>query len=259
MFMNKKKKLLLIAGPCAAESKEQIQKSIDYAKQRTLDFMRISLWKPRTKPGFEGLQEAGIEFMVKAAKHGISPATEVILPHHAEKVINAVLNASKTGDVLVWIGARNQNHYIQQEIARVAKGDKRVYLMVKNQPWKSEEHWEGIIDHVIHGGIEPDHLFICHRGFTPHGYENPHGFRNVPDFEMAMKIKEKTKLPMIFDPSHIGGTVENVLKVSQEAARYPFDGLIVEVHPNPKEALTDAKQQLTWEQFDAMAKPKPLG
>ncbi len=252
-----KKKPILIVGPCAAESKEQILLSISEAKKRNVDFMRVSLWKPRTKPGFEGLQEEGIKLIIEAAKQGVNPGTEVILPSHAEKVIQAVLDASKTANVLVWIGARNQNHYIQQEISRVAKGEKRVFLMVKNQPWASREHWEGIIDHVLHGGIAESNLLICHRGFTPHGYENPHGYRNVPDFAMAMEMKEKTKLPMIFDPSHIGGTRENVIRVSEEAAEHPFDGLIIEVHPDPEHALTDAKQQLTWEQYDALAKPQP--
>lgn len=252
------KKPILIAGPCAAESKEQIEASIRLAKTRPIDFMRISLWKPRTKPGFEGLQEGGLSLLALAAKKGINPGTEVILPAHAEKVIETVLNASKTAKVLVWIGARNQNHYIQQEISRVAKGNKRVYLMVKNQPWSSKEHWEGIIEHVLHGGIDPKQLYLCHRGFTPHGYKNPWNMRNVPDFAMAMEIKKQYKLPMIFDPSHIGGNVENVLKVSKQAAAHPFDGLIVEVHPDPKNALTDAKQQLTWEQFDTMDKPTPM-
>lgn len=253
-----KKKPILIIGPCAAESKEQIQQSIDEAKRREIDFMRISLWKPRTKPGFEGLQEDGLELLAMAAQQGVNPGSEVILPSHAEKVIETVLNASKTANVLIWIGARNQNHYIQQEISRVAKGEKRVFLMVKNQPWPSEDHWEGIIEHVLHGGIAEDHLFLCHRGFTPQGYENPWNMRNVPDFEMAMRIKEKSKLPMLFDPSHIGGNVENVIRVAEDAAKQPFDGLIVEVHPEPKNALTDAKQQLTWKQFDKLHKPKPV-
>ncbi len=249
------KKLILIAGPCAAESKEQIQISIDNAKKRNLDFMRLNLWKPRTKPGFEGLQDDGLPLVALAASQGVNPGTEVILPSQAEKFVQAALDASSTAKVLVWIGARNQNHYVQQEIARVVKGEKRAYLMVKNQPWASQDHWEGIIEHVLHGGIDNDHLYVCHRGFTPHGYDNPYNMRNVPDFEMAMEMKKKWHFPMIFDPSHIGGTVENVLRVSEEAAQHAFDGLIVEVHPNPKEALTDAKQQLTWEEFDQMPKP----
>lgn len=246
-----KNKKIIIVGPCAAESREIIIKSLKSAKSRPVDFVRISLWKPRTKPGFDGLKEEGIPLLTEAAKMGINPATEVILPEHAEKVSESVLKVSKTAKVLIWIGARNQNHYIQQEIARVASQDKRIFLMVKNQPWVSQEHWEGIIEHVLSGGISPKNLLVCHRGFIPNGH-NPEGYRNVPDFAMAMQVRQKTGLPMIFDPSHTGGSVPNVLKITKQAAPYQFDGLIVEVHPNPKIALTDAKQQLTWKQFDML-------
>jgi 3-deoxy-D-arabino-heptulosonate 7-phosphate (DAHP) synthase len=244
-------KYLQITGPCAAESKEQIHASIKLAKKRNVDFMRISLWKPRTKPGFDGLKEDGIQLLVDAAKAGVNPSTEVLLPENAQKILDQVLPHLGKGKLLLWIGARNQNHYIQQEIARVCAQDSRVYLMMKNQPWVSEDHWMGIIEHGLTGGIKPDHLIICHRGFAPMG-ENPLNLRNMPDYEMAMRVKDKMKLKMVFDPSHIGGTVENVVKIANEAKKYDFDGFIIEVHPNPKVALTDAKQQLTWEQFDAL-------
>lgn len=249
------KKPVIIAGPCAAESRELIIESIAQAKKRKVDFLRISLWKPRTKPGFDGIKEEGIPLLLEAAKRGVNPSTEVLFPQDAEKVITTVLKASKIAKVLVWIGARNQNHTIQQEIAKVVGNEKRAYLMVKNQPWLSEDHWEGVVEHVLHGGVNPKHLFVCHRGFAPNGH-NPHGFRNVPDFEMAMRIKQKTGIPMLFDPSHTGGSVEKVLLIAKHAAEYAFDGLIVEVHPNPTMAKTDSKQQLTWEQFDKLEKPK---
>lgn len=247
---------MLIAGPCAAESKEQIRASIKEAKKRNIRFLRISIWKPRTKPGFDGLQEAGIPFLVEAALAGVNPASEVIIPQHAEKVIAAIRSKTKDIDILLWIGARNQNHYIQQEIARAIANEKRVWLMIKNQPWMSEDHWMGIIEHVLHGGIDKNRLIICHRGFSPNGHDNPYGYRNVPDFEMAMRIKKQTGLPMLFDPSHSGGSVENVVRIAKEAVSHQFDGLIVEVHPNPTQAKTDIKQQLTWKQFDLLAKPK---
>ncbi len=245
---------LIIAGPCAAESKEQIMRSAQEAKKRNVDFLRVSLWKPRTKPGFDGLGEDGISLMVDVAKTGVNPATEVIVPLHAEKVIKAILSATPSGKVLIWIGARNQNHYIQQEIARVVANEKRVFLMVKNQPWPSVEHWEGIIEHVLHGGISEKNLIVCHRGFSPNGHANPYGYRNVPDYETTKLIKKKFNLPMVFDPSHTGGSVENVLRIVKEAQKHAFDGLVVEVHPDPKNAKTDAKQQLTWEQFDTLIK-----
>lgn len=247
-------KPILIAGPCAAESHSQILTSIKEAKKRDVDFMRISLWKPRTKPGFEGLNEEGIDLMVEAAKHGINPATEVIMPEHAEKVVEKVLAATSDGKVLIWIGARNQNHFIQQKIAKIAAQDKRIFLLVKNQPWSSEKHWQGIVEHILTGGIDRENVILCHRGFVPHGYDNPRNMRNVPDFEMAIKVQMEYDLPMVFDPSHIGGSVENVLYIANIAARQDFDGLMVEVHPDPKNALTDAKQQITWKQFDGMVK-----
>lgn len=249
-----KKKTFIIAGPCAAESEKQILASAKEAKKREVDFLRVSLWKPRTKPGFDGLGEEGIQLMVKVAKLGINPATEVIIPSHAEKVIQAVLSEVPTAKVLVWIGARNQNHYIQQEIARAMRNEKRAYLMVKNQPWPSLEHWEGIIEHVLHGGIDPKRLFVCHRGFSPNGHPNPYGYRNVPDYKTSKKIKDKFDLPILFDPSHTGGSVKNVFRITKEAKKHITDGLIVEVHPDPKNAKTDAKQQLTWKEFDKLIK-----
>ncbi len=151
--------------------------------------MRISLWKPRTKPGFDGLGEAGIPLLVKSAKMGVNPATEVLLASHAKAVMNAVLPVlNKRGKLLIWIGSRNQNHLVQQEIANIASKDRRVFLLVKNQPWVDEKHWEGIIEHVLAGGISKDRLILCHRGFIPNGH-NPLGLRNIPDYEMAMRIK----------------------------------------------------------------------
>lgn len=250
--MGRPQKQIIIAGPCAAESEEQIAMSIKEAKKRKIDFIRISLWKPRTKPGFAGVAEEGIHFLHMAAKAGVNPATEVIMPDHAQKVIDSVLWINRNIKLMVWIGARNQNHYIQQEIAAIAAKYPRVILMVKNQPWPSQEHWKGIIEHALHGGIENARLMVCHRGFAPDPANNPKGLRNIPDYKLAMKIKSETGLPMLFDPSHIGGSVDNVFKVARESARYPFDGIIVEVHPDPKNAKTDSRQQLTWEQFDML-------
>ncbi len=247
-------KKIIIAGPCAAETEEQIILSAKEAKKREIDFLRVSLWKPRTKPGFDGLGENGIPLLVKVAKMGVNPSTEVIIPEHAEKVIQAVLDATPNGKVLIWIGARNQNHYIQQEIARVVAKEKRVMLMVKNQPWPSLEHWEGIIEHVLHGGINKKNLLVCHRGFSPNGDPNPYMYRNIPNYEMTQKIKQEFGLPMLFDPSHTGGSVKNVFRITKETLKRSLDGLVVEVHPSPKTAKTDALQQLTWKEFDKLIK-----
>lgn len=245
----KLKNKIFIVGPCAVESRGQVLETVENVKELEIDFMRMSLWKPRTKPGFEGVGEEGIKLVVDAANMGINPAVEPLVPEHAAKVAEAVLTKAPKAKLMLWIGARNQNHLIQRDIAKIAAQDNRIYLMVKNQVWSNEQHWEGIIEHVLSGGIKESRLLICHRGFAPNGV-NPHGYRNVPDYEMTLRIKEKTKLPVIFDPSHTGGSVEKVFAIAEEAEKKNiFDGYIVEVHPNPMQALSDAKQQLTWKEF----------
>jgi 3-deoxy-D-arabino-heptulosonate 7-phosphate (DAHP) synthase len=247
-------KHIMIAGPCAAESKELIIQSAKEAKKHNIDFLRVSLFKPRTKPGYEGVGEDGIDYMIEAAKLGVNPGTEILFPDQAKRIMDTVLEAVPDTKILLWIGARNQHHVIQRETAKIVARDPRAYLLVKNQPWKNKKHWEGILEHCLEGGIDPKHLIACHRGFAPHGYDNPHGMRNVADFEMAMEIRKETGIQMVFDPSHIGGTVENVQRVAQESAQYDFDGLMVEVHPDPRNAMTDPDQQVTWEEFDTMRK-----
>jgi 3-deoxy-7-phosphoheptulonate synthase len=252
--MKKILKKLLIAGPCAVENDKQMEQSFEAAKEAHVDFIRLSLWKPRTKPGFEGVGTEGIKYHVKAAKMGLNPSTEIMMPDHAREVMEKVLPAlKKNGRLLLWIGARNQNHYLQREISKIVAQDKRVLLMVKNQIWHNEKHWEGIVEHILEGGINKENFILSHRGFAPMGY-NPHAYRNVPDYDMAMRMKDKTGLQMIFDPSHTGGSVEKVFQIAEEANRYPFDGYIIEVHPHPKEALSDANQQLTWSQYKQLQK-----
>ncbi len=240
----------MIIGPCAIESHEMAQETMKQAKRLNTEYVRLSLWKPRTKPGFEGIGEQGIPWLVEAAKNDLNPAFEPMLPEHAQKVVDAVLPATKEGKLMIWIGARNQNHYIQRELGRIAAQSDRITLMIKNQVWHNEKHWEGIIDHVLEGGVKKENLMLCHRGFAPSADNNPHGYRNVPDYDMAMRVKEKTGLPIVFDPSHTGGSVEKVLQITHEAEQHAFDGYIIEVHPNPKVALSDSTQQLTWQQYE---------
>lgn len=245
-------KLITIAGPCAAESETQIDIAIEEALKRSISFLRVNLWKPRTRPGFDGLGEEGLPLLTKVAQAGLNPSLEVVIPEHASLAAEAVLPYLPTGGkLLLWIGSRNQNHYIQKDIARFAAQDTRIHLMVKNQPWPSEDHWEGIIEHVLSTGFPAERLISCCRGFTPCG-DNPFGLRNIPDFEMAMRIRGKSGIPMVFDPSHTGGNVPNVLRMGEMAAKHNFDGVVVEVHHDPPHALTDQKQQLTWPQFDLL-------
>lgn len=252
MLEKMSRKPIVIAGPCAAESREQVCQTIEEAKKRNIDAVRLSLWKPRTAPSFDGVGEEGIPWLIEVAKMGLTPATEVMLPSDAESVINAVIKNTNE-KILIWLGSRNQHHRIQAEIGRVIAGEPRAMLMIKNQMWPDKAHWEGIIDHVLSGGASEDQLLLCHRGFAP----SINGFRNTPDFSMALSLKEKRKIPMLLDPSHIGGTVQNVMEIARQGMTYRengigFDGIIIEVHPDPKNAMTDSKQQLSWNMLDVL-------
>lgn len=239
-----------IAGPCAAESREQVLKSAQMAKERGVGTLRACLWKPRTTPSFDGVGEKGIEWLGEVAQLGLRPATEVLTENQASQVIDNI--SGKLGkSILVWLGSRNQNHLIQRGIGNVVKGEKLVNILIKNQPWGSEDHWKGIISHVIDGGADPSQIILCHRGFFP----GTKGLRNDPDFEMAMRVKKESGLPMLIDPSHIGGTTKSVLKIMQLARSFEedgvgFDGMMIEVHPDPSQAKTDKDQQLSWREFD---------
>jgi len=246
---------IIIAGPCSAESDEQMDIAIAEASKRRVDFVRTNLWKPRDVPAFDGLGEKGLHLLGQVARAGLNPGLEVLLPEHVTMAMDATLpHLREGGRLLVWIGARNQNHLIQDEIARLAAEDEHVWLMVKNQPWVAEKHWAGILTWVLDAGMPAGRLLNCYRGYTPsYGDKNPEGFRNLVNFEEAMRVKEKTGVPMLFDPSHTGGGVENVFKMGEMAAKYDFDGLIIEVHHDPEHAFTDSRQQLTWPQLDELA------
>ncbi len=241
----------IIAGPCAAETEDQV---VSWGKQLAklgVDCVRANLWKPRTEPGFEGMGESGLPWLNQLSNQGIAVATEVILPQHVDLLINN-LRLSPPGPLLVWLGSRNQNHLIQQDITRALKNaPDTTLLMIKNQPWPDLRHWLGIVKHVLAAGFPENRLLLCHRGHTPHPeLPNPQSLRNLPDLEMVSRAKEETGLPIILDPSHIGGTRSKVLSILKDLLpSHIFDGVIIEAHPNPPTALTDAKQQLDLEEM----------
>lgn len=252
----KTKQKIIIAGPCAAESREQVINCALVLKKQGIKIMRASLWKPRTKPGFEGVGTKGIPWLSEVTSLGMTVATEILLPEQLTQLIKGIGKKGDLNKVLLWIGSRNQNHLIQREIAKIIKEKmpRTVRLLIKNQAWGDERHWLGIVDHVVGSGISPKRLILCHRGFSSHGQENTDNFRNIPDFEMAMRVKKTTGIPMLIDPSHIGGTVENVFKVMNIAKEFDFDGMMIEAHPTPLEAKSDAKQQLTFKELNSLLK-----
>lgn len=242
--MTEFEKKFIIAGPCAAESRNQVVSCAEEIK-KDITFFRANLWKPRTTPGFEGVDLEGIPWLREVAEMGISPATEVLLNKQAELLVDNLVSPLRSQTQFIfWFGARNQNHFVQREIARTLRGYPEVRLMIKNQPWKDERHWLGIVEHVLGAGFPPERVILCHRGFYPEDRSNPCNLRNLPDWEMAMRVKEKTKMPMIVDPSHIGGTVQNVFLITKEARKFDFDGIMVEVNPRPEQAKTDSRQQI---------------
>lgn len=247
---------LIIAGPCALESRQQLKECVRILKQMNVSTIRASLWKPRTQPGWEGLGWMSLPLLLEETlPYGMIPATEIITADHAQMVVHALENHGVDARILVWLGSRNQNHIEQKKISKIlASGPQGITLMFKNQMWEDEKHWLGIYEHITSAGFPCERLMVCHRGFSPGKIPNPRGFRNLPDFEMAMKVKEKTNLPMILDPSHIGGSPENVFDVCRMAANYPFDGCLIEVHCEPEKAKTDAKQQLSADQFETLLK-----
>lgn len=245
------KKEWIIAGPCALESREILRLCIQELKQLGVNAIRAGLWKPRTLPGWEGMGEEGLPILLEETlNEELIPATEIMNQEQAKLVAEALRTIDPSAEMILWIGARNQNHLEQRAIAEaLAEGPEGIYLMFKNAPWEDERHWLGIYQHLLSGGFPEERLLICHRGFHPGRAENPLGRRNLPNYEMAMRIREKTGAPLILDPSHIGGEATKVIEVMKEAEVYSFDGLLVEVHLEPERARTDASQQLTLEKF----------
>ena len=239
----------IIAGPCAVESEKQVEITVQEAKKIGIQMIRGNIWKPRTEPGFEGVGAVGIPWLQAAAQEGLGISLEVILPEHVDLILENIFKVAPHAAIQLWIGSRNQNHLLQREIASRIAGDKRVSLMLKNQPWRDKRHWKGMVEHAKSGGLLEDQLSLCHRGFAPwDAGDTP--MRNVPDLHMAKEVKEETGLPIFLDPSHIGGTVHLVKKLVKEFGNKNWiDGQVIEVHPDPKNALTDAKQQLTWQEL----------
>lgn len=243
----RKQEKLIIAGPCALESREQLSECVKSLKQMEITTIRASLWKPRTQPGWEGLGWMSLPLLLEETiPKGMMPATEILSAEHAHMIVHALQHYGEDAQMLVWLGSRNQNHIEQQRISKIlTTGPKGLLLMFKNQMWEDEKHWLGICEHLLLGGMPRERLLTCHRGFSPGKSPNPKNYRNLPDFDMAMRVKEKLGIPMLLDPSHIGGSRDNVIHLCSLAAPYDFDGYMIEMHRDPDNAKTDAKQQLS--------------
>lgn len=230
---------IIIAGPCSAESREQVMETAMQLMASGIKIFRAGIWKPRTKPGgFEGVGEIGLEWMkeVKEAT-GMLTATEVANHNHVVKAIEAGID-------ILWIGARTTaNPFAVQEIAdAIAEtGKTDITVLVKNPVNPDIELWIGGMQRIYNAGVR--RLGAIHRGFSVYG---KHLYRNMPEWRIPVELRLRyPSLPIICDPSHIGGKRELIAPLSQKAMDLSFNGLIIESHCNPDCALSDAAQQVT--------------
>ncbi|HLP55572.1 MAG TPA: chorismate mutase [Fluviicola sp.] len=240
------KRPFLIAGPCSAETEEQVMETVQQLQKHcSIDLLRAGIWKPRTRPdSFEGIGEVGLEWLVTAGKAiGVPTTTEVANARHAELAL-------KAGVDVLWIGARTTvNPFAVQEIADVLEGTK-IPVLVKNPVNPDLELWIGAFERLEKAGITD--LAAIHRGFSV--YKHPK-YRNVPSWELPLALRDRLPhIPLICDPSHISGKRSLLLEVSQKAMDLNFDGLMIESHRNPDEAWSDAAQQLTPANLDLLIK-----
>lgn len=234
---------LYIAGPCSAESREQLLAAARGVAAAGVKIFRAGVWKPRTKPGsFEGAGEVALEWLKEAkANYGLSVITEVATPEHLEKVLRAGLDG-------IWIGARTTtNPFAVQEIADALRGVDTAVL-VKNPVSPDVDLWIGSIERIHNSGVK--RLCAVHRGFTT--YEGSM-YRNSPHWSVPIELRRRMPdMVLLSDPSHIGGRRDLVAQLAQEALDRGFDGIMVESHPTPDVALSDAAQQLTLDELACM-------
>ncbi len=236
----------LIAGPCSAETEEQVHSVVrDLADRNLAHAIRAGIWKPRTRPdSFEGIGEVGLKWLVDAGRSvGLPVATEVANKHHVELALQA-------GVDILWVGARTTvNPFTVQEIADALSGV-RIPVMVKNPVNPDLELWLGGIERFEKAGLSD--VVAIHRGFSV--YKHPK-YRNVPNWEIPIALKERRPdIAVICDPSHITGKRELIAEVAQKALDLNFEGLMMETHPNPENAWSDASQQLTPEALEEILK-----
>lgn len=227
---------LIIAGPCSAETEEQVMDIARQLKDSGVSIYRAGIWKPRTRPGgFEGVGAIGLEWLQKAkAETGLPMAVEVANATHVKLALEHDI------DVL-WIGARTTvNPFAVQEIADALKGTDKIVL-VKNPVNPDLALWLGGVERLYNAGIK--NLGVIHRGFS--SYEKTK-YRNIPEWQLAIELHDRfPNLPIICDPSHITGRRDMIQQVSQQALNLNYDGLMIETHNDPDKAWSDAAQQVT--------------
>ncbi len=228
---------LLIAGPCSLETEEQTLTTAKLlSKDHRVFMFRGGLWKPRTRPGsFEGIGSVGLTWLRRVKEEtGLPVCTEVANTQHTEEALKSGIDA-------VWIGARSTaSPFVVQEIAEALNGTDTTVL-IKNPVNPDIQLWIGAIERINRAGIR--NIVAIHRGFTPFMETK---YRNYPNWQTVIELKRLLpEVPVICDPSHIGGKREFLYEIAQKAFDMGLDGLMIESHVNPESALSDKEQQLT--------------
>ena len=231
----------VIAGPCSAETEEQVMTTARQLAMKGCHNFRAGVWKPRTKPGgFEGNGEKALPWMQEVKRETkMLVSIEVATPKHVELAL-------KYGIDILWVGARTSaNPFAMQALAEALRGVD-VPVFVKNPVNPDIELWIGAMERLNQAGVM--RLGAIHRGFS--SYEQKI-YRNQPMWQIPIELHRRIpRLPIICDPSHIGGRRELIAPLCQQAMDLGFDGLIVESHCDPDNAWSDARQQVTPDVLD---------
>jgi len=234
---------ILIAGPCSAETEDQVLATANALKNTGVSLFRAGIWKPRTRPGaFEGVGTPGLKWLRRVQQEtGLAVTTEVANAQHVQECL-------EHGIDVLWIGARTTvNPFSVQEIADALAGVD-VPVLVKNPINPDYKLWVGALERLHHAGLR--RVAAVHRGFSSYG---DFKYRNAPRSQMAIDLmQEFPDLEVICDISHICGRRDILTETAQKAWDLNFDGLMVEVHPDPDRAWSDAAQQLTPDAFQDM-------
>lgn len=236
---------LLIAGPCSAETEAQVMTTARALRGEGITLFRAGLWKPRTRPGsFEGVGEVGLPWLQRVQHElGMKVATEVATAAHVEAALSAGID-------LLWVGARTvANPFAMQDIAEALSGHD-VPVLVKNPVSPDINLWIGAMQRLYAAGIR--RMAAVHRGIPTYEQQT---YRNTPLWQLPIELRRRfPTLPLLVDPSHIGGKRELVAPLAQRALDLGFDGLIIESHCCPEKAWSDAAQQVTPQELATIVK-----